>query len=287
LWVICLARYVESAEPPGASIYLVTQDLTSQPGKGNQVGLVDPSTGETKPQPLPITVDEAGNEIQMFDVAVDPKGKVWGIDSGHRLWIIDPERGVSVLKGESFAGAPPEPNFNGLTVHPETGELFFALNLPEEARFLYKLDVERDCNAKAACTLTTASPLLPAGSAGDVAFHYVGDTLYLFLAGDDALTYRLAEADGVWSVQAKSEEELTSYFTVKGLASSGAKLFAAGDIKNGDGVDHAIEEVDPKTLQAVPNTLVTIKGTGKLRVAGLGSDTMPPPGSKKGIEASK
>jgi len=279
LLIPLLAVSAGIVEPPGV-IYIVTQDLTEQPGSGNQVGVLNPETGETAPKPLPVTVDEEGNQLQMFDNGVDHRGVVWGIDSTHRLWTIEPDTGVSTLRGERFTGVTPEVNFNGMTIHPATGEIYLSVNVPESSRFVYKLNPSVDCGRRV-CLVKAASTLLPVGSMGDIAFHYVGGELCLFLAGDDGHLYRLTEAGGTWSVEDQSEEELTSYFTVKALVSTGAKLFAGGDLCCGTRGSHAVEEVDPKTLRAVPDTLVRIKGTGKLRVAGMGSDILPPANAKQ------
>jgi hypothetical protein len=263
--------------PAAGEIYIATQDITAQPGVGNVIATLNPLTGATSN--VRLTVDREGRPLQMFDIALDSRRQIWGIDSTQALWIIDPATGICTKRAERLTGGPT--NINGLAFRPETGELYLTGNDVS----MYRLNVNTCDGAQCAPLVDMSKPPYPTNSsAGDLEFHQ-GD---LYFAGEFGILYRLKlDDDGLWYVYATSEEErpgVGSSFVMKGLASDGETLFIAGDA-NEAAAPHYVTQLDTERLTLSKPAPIT--GTGRTLVVGLAgfvpprTSTAAPPASSK------
>ena len=102
LFSLSLLLTVSAAAVP---ITIVTQNLVPAAG-GHQVGQVNPLDGSTSG--LKDTLNTLNlASLEMFDVAVNVLGEIWGIDRDQNLWTIDPLTGKATQKSTGFAGVPP------------------------------------------------------------------------------------------------------------------------------------------------------------------------------------
>jgi len=273
-----------------APIYIATQNQSGVPlpGTFNQIGIVSATTGAISN--IQTIHDSGGGDLQMFDIATDLAGDIWGVDfdpnvsPNQRLFRINPVDGLATLVA-TFSGLPVGANINGMDFNPATGLLFLSTNsFPNDpTQRLYSTDVS---SCAGTCALTNVfSGSLPNGSAGDIVFRQ-GEIIY---GAENGTLYRLVETAGVWSLApsgvntsnpvAQGTDNSFWGVTTKGLVYDGSKLYA--------GVifhplmpqlsTHGLLEIDPVTLQAVGAPIYITGATHTLAGLTLGATGVPEP----------
>lgn len=270
LWLVCLCGGVL----PAADVYLSTQDLKARPGTGNVIATLDLKTGVASNARTP--VDEEGRELQMFDIAVNSKGELYGVDSNQSLWRIDPQTGKCKRLAVQLYGGPF--NITGLAFHPETDDLYLAGNEVS----VYRLRVGTCDGAQCAPLVDMSKPPYPANPcAGDIEF-FQGD---LYLSGELGYLYRLkVDADGLWYNYASSEIlnlEIASAYVTKGMVTDGETLWIAGDTNHSE-YPHYLATIDTERLRY--RDPVPITGPFPTLVSGLAAKPVKrsPPGPGNG-----
>jgi hypothetical protein len=264
LWILLASAL------PAADVYISTQDITARPGKGNVIATIDMSTGIASKAVTP--VDGEGHELQMFDLAMNGKGELYGVDSTQGLWRIDPRTGKCARLAYRLYGGPF--NITGMTFHPDTDELYLAGN---DEPSVYRLKIETCDGSQCAPLVDMSKPPYPSNTcAGDIEF-FQGD---LYLAGEFGRLYRLKrDDDGLWYEAGTSEElnlEISTAFVQKGLVTDGETLWVGGDTNEAP-FPHYLATVDTERLQFTKP--VPITGPFPTLVSGLAAKPVkrPPP----------
>jgi hypothetical protein len=271
-----------------APIYVATQNFPgAPPGTFNEIGIVNPLTGVVSN--VHTIRDALNNDLQMFDIATDLLGDIWGVDfnsftsPNQRLFRINPATGIATLMA-TFSGLPTGANINGMDFNPATGLLYLSVNtFPNDPTVrLYSTDVNA-CPGSV-CTLTNRfSGSLPNGSAGDIVFV----NGQLFYGAENGTLYRLTESAGLWSLAAGTNTTNplaqgtdNSFWgvTMKGLVYSDNKLYAGAIFHPlmPQLSPHGLIEINPVTMQTVGPT-VFLTGTVHT-LAGLTTHAVPEPG---------
>lgn len=241
-------------------IYIASQDVTTQPGTNNQIGLINPLTGVVTGA-VTMTNSVGGGQVQMFDIAMDLLGDVWGIDSTFKLWQINPTTGVSTEYASILNGSTL--NANGMVFDPITGDVYLStFGIGDPTTRLRRFNIATDCVASVCTTVEAIAPVAPPNaSGGDIAF-LNGYLYYASVTGD---LYRLEQdAPGVWKMFTGGTNTATPLVggigvTVKGLGADDGKLYASVTVNPavvGFGT-HAILEIDPVTLAVLSTSPIT------------------------------
>ena len=205
-------------------LYLVTQPGGSglQARTGMELLTLDAATGISTL--IGNTVNNSNSvALEMFDIAVNTLGELYGVDAGHDLWLINPANARATLVSGLFNGLGVS-TANALAFGSD-GLLYVAGNGSQEIR---RFD---PTNPGGAYTTVAVLPT-GVGSGGDVVFH--GGLLYVAATDDKIYEFDLTGFTPGTPITAFRASTaglgLGGDIALKGLASTGGNLYVALDL---------------------------------------------------------